>query len=131
MIYHLVWGISSSAEDGQIIPAYFGNYLKSIAPKATLLDGKRRLYFVDKEGASRKFLDMVRDPTTSDTFLFVLVKRLKQIETFDQFLKEHDLQEYVTFRSPIVTNPVHTGNGRQLQLVVMQTKNHFQKELIK
>lgn len=128
MIYHLVWGSFSYLRKGMPISTLMRGYLNLDQDSKDLIDGKRKIYW---HKGDEDFLKRIQDPEKSDTFIFILVKREGHPETFEEWVKEKDLEDCVSYRGPLVTNPVHTNNGRQLQLVIMQSKNHFQKELIK
>jgi hypothetical protein len=137
MIYHVTWGQTNPDNKPQTrLTQWYGGYFGGMSLedlevfRGLTRNGQTVHLYPDEDGLS-EFAKKLKDPTKNDTYLFVLVQRQNQIEKFDRFIEKYDLKDCVTFRSPLVTNPVHTTNGRQLQLVVMQSINHFQKELSK
>lgn len=137
MIYYVTWATRKQFMEGQALGRLYAPYLiqQGLSREdGDLLNGIRKIRFVDlpKEGSVE---DKIRNEETSDSFIFILADyqdQQSQLAAFDKWIADEKLEEYVAYRVPYkVTNPGHPGNGRRLQIVVMQTKNHFQKETIK
>lgn len=75
----------------------------------------------------RKLLADFIKRSEDDSFVFILTR--DQLVGFDLWVKTHDMEEYIMERSELIANPVHPYNGRNLQIVVMVSKEHFYREL--
>lgn len=60
-----------------------------------------------------------------DTFIFIPINLIyNQWKTFPEWIKRHSLEDYVKVHTRGICNPVHPGNGHNLQVVIMQSKEH-------
>lgn len=92
---------------------------------------KKRLAKLRAAGITQRSYDLlavVADKIKSndkDSHVFITTKN--QEEAFEKFIKDGELEEWVSYKMPYyVTNPVHPG-VRNLRLCVFQSPNHPQR----
>ena len=121
MIYDVSWATVSLRTT--VVSAY----------NAYLYPGKEVGTTVDNYTELPKFIKESKD----STFIFVLANHPKDdrysislrdsTAAFRKWVEEFDLGEYIVVDAEEISNPVHTERIRNLHLIVMQSKDHFQR----
>lgn len=125
MIYACTWQYRKNTPLSIESLSWYKNRMdpKQLEEYASLL--KYRNAFADYEPGMAKYIKDSMD----DSFIYILTN--PQLVEFEQWIKDFNLEDQVMFKMPRpITNPNH-HEERRLTLVVLQSKNHFQKELAK
>jgi hypothetical protein len=64
----------------------------------------------------------------NDTFVFILTKTEGMLANFDKWLELYGLKEYEIYRTPGTTNANHMQRPKNLVMVFLQSKEHFQRK---
>ena len=123
MIHSIVF---QSLRDSYEVPSYFTNKMYSKhAVYKYIMDA---LPFINKKFNTFKILADIIKESEEDSFLFIITN--VQVEAFDKWVKEHKLQEFITYRMErAVTNGNHPQNGRNLLFVAMCSKTHVWRDM--
>jgi hypothetical protein len=121
MIYDVSWATVSLRRTA--VSAY----------NAYLYPGEKVGTVVDNYTELPKFIKESKD----STFIFVLANHPEDhrysiplrdsTAAFREWVEEFDLGEYIVVDAEEISNPIHTERIRNLHLIVMQSKDHFQR----
>lgn len=68
--------------------------------------------------------------SSNDCFVFILTINNRQTNSFDKWIEQYDLKDYIVFEPPLaIENGVHPENGRNLRLVVLASKDHAWRDM--
>jgi hypothetical protein len=114
MIYHMQWSYLT-------YPFVVSQWNVTAYPTPGLKIGDTIPSRVDE------FAEFVKT-SENDTFIFILGKQVGAIAQVDAWMEKHDLAKLVVKRTGLIGNPVHPVKGPNLQIIILQSEKHHQRE---